>query len=47
MYVWSGGGCASDDAKVGGAWGGPTVSARGEAAVAPGVHLPFLIVVGI
>ena len=45
--MWSGGGCAGDDAKVGGAWGGPTVSARGEAVVAPGVHLPFLIVVGI
>jgi hypothetical protein len=30
-----------------GAWGEPTVSARGEAVVAPGVHLPFLIVVEI
>jgi hypothetical protein len=45
--VWSGGGCAGDDAKVGGAWGRPTVSALGEAVVAPGVHHPFLIVVGI
>jgi hypothetical protein len=30
-----------------GAWGGPSVSAPGEALVAPGVHLPFLIVVGM
>jgi hypothetical protein len=30
-----------------GAWGGPRVSARGEAVVAPSAHLPFLIVVEI
>jgi hypothetical protein len=30
-----------------GAWGGPSVSAPGEALVAPGVYLLFLIVVGM
>lgn len=35
------------DVEEGGTWGGPSVSAWGEAVVAPSVHLPFLIIVGI
>jgi hypothetical protein len=35
------------DAEAGGVWGGPSVSARGEVVVAPGTHIPFLIVVEI
>jgi hypothetical protein len=35
------------DIEEGAAWGGPSVSARGEAVVAPGAHLPFLVVVVI
>jgi hypothetical protein len=33
------------DVEAGGAWGGPNISAQDKTMVAPGVHLPFLIVV--
>jgi hypothetical protein len=35
------------DVEAGGAWGGSSVSVRGEAVVARNVHLSFLIIVGI
>jgi hypothetical protein len=37
-------GLTGHDVEVGGTWGGPSVSAQGEAVVPPGAHLWFLIV---